>query len=387
MRTASSLACRNQTAAAGPSSSLRHSRGSRGTSCWATCARSTQRSWSGCWAAPRWGPAARGGRTRSPTQRNTSSRWRQHATRQGGRRAHSAAADGGSDDEGGDGADRDGEYDPWGLLLLDGVNAFGELDRQTLVNLVGSRCPALYPYVRLCYGARNRVHVGDAIVEATRGVLQGDSLAPILHAIVLRHVWERVRAAVSVPRSVDGALDAFFADDGTLFGRCSVLRRLYAGLKAEGPAHGILVRDDKLQLVVPRAGPSTGGEADVGAHGAWCRGLGGRVSEHGATIMGGPVGDAEYVAAFTEAKMGRLRAQYGAVAQLEHPLMEVCMTRAVMTYKINHIVRQHPRGRLTELARPCSRRPCSALCAYRKPHRGAGQHVPSAVCRCARRAA
>jgi hypothetical protein len=49
--------------------------------------------------------------------------------------------------------------------------------------------------------------------------------------------------------------------------------------------------------------------------------------------------------------MGRLRAQYGAVAQLEHPLMEVCMTRAVMTYKINHIVRQHPRGRLTELVR------------------------------------
>ena len=45
-----------------------------------------------------------------------------------------------------------------------------------------------YPFVRLCYGGRNRIRVRDTIVEATRGVLQGDSLAPFLHAIVLRVV-------------------------------------------------------------------------------------------------------------------------------------------------------------------------------------------------------
>jgi hypothetical protein len=36
-----------------------------------------------------------------------------------------------------------------GLLLLNGDNAFSELDRQPFFNIIAAKCPLLYPLVQL----------------------------------------------------------------------------------------------------------------------------------------------------------------------------------------------------------------------------------------------
>ena len=233
-------------------------------------------------------------------------------------------------------------HDPWGLLLLDGENAFGELDRQTFFDIIAAKCPLLYPFVRLCYGGRNKIRVRDVIVEATRGVLQGDSLAPFLHAIVLRVVWGEV--AAGLPRDIEHQVDMWFADDGTVFGRVSTLRRLYYGLKQVGPARGILVRDDKLQLVIP-------GVQDAADAGEWCSQLGGRVGSDGAKIMGVPIGEETFVRSYTDQKIRQLKEEYAAIAELQNPAMEIQLVRAVMAYKVNHVLRARTRTVLADLIR------------------------------------
>ncbi len=77
----------------------------------------------------------------------------------------------------GDGEGDGAVEDRWGLVLLDGENTFSELERLVFFDIVATRCPRLYTFVRLCYGGRNSIRVRDVVVAATCGVLQGDSRA------------------------------------------------------------------------------------------------------------------------------------------------------------------------------------------------------------------
>jgi hypothetical protein len=195
----------------------------------------------------------------------------------------------------------------------------------------------------MLYATCNTVWLDGEALKVWRGALQGDSLAPLLHAIVLRAVWARVVA----DGNIDGVLDIWYADDGTFFRRLSRLRRAFEGLQRHGPPAGILMGGHKLQLVVPGVeAHDSSGLPDIGDARAWCVQHGGVVSHDGATIMGVPVGDEPYVAAYAAWKTAALRQEYRAIESLHHPIMELALVRAVMTYKVNHVLRGRPPSQL-----------------------------------------
>ena len=109
-----------------------------------------------------------------------------------------------------------------GMLLLDGDNAFGEINRETAFDILAARCPYLYPLVRAMYGHDNAIQVGPDTLPVTRGVLQGDSVAPVIFAAVLWHTWQQLD--VELRRSVR---PMFYADDMTIAGDVDKLRQVY----------------------------------------------------------------------------------------------------------------------------------------------------------------
>jgi hypothetical protein len=112
--------------------------------------------------------------------------------------------------------------------------------------------------------------------------------------------------------------------------------------KQAGPARGILVRDDKLQLVIP-------GVQDAADAGGWCSQLEGRVDSDGAKIMGMPIGEETFVRSYTNQQIRQLKEEYTAIAELRHPAMEIQLVRAVMTYKVNHVLRARAWTALADL--------------------------------------
>ena len=78
------------------------------------------------------------------------------------------------------------------LTLIDFSNAFNEVNRSKLLDIVAAKFPSIYPWVRYCYAVSAPLFFDDAIVRASRGIQQGDPLSSILFAVlldpILRHI-------------------------------------------------------------------------------------------------------------------------------------------------------------------------------------------------------
>ena len=95
---------------------------------------------------------------------------------------------------------------------------------------LAARCPYLYPLVRAMDGHDNSIQVGSDTMPVTRGVLQGDSVAPVIFAAVLWHTWQQLDEELR--RSVR---PMFYADDTTIAGDVGQLRQVYRQLRERGP--------------------------------------------------------------------------------------------------------------------------------------------------------
>eukprot|EP00662_Eupelagonemidae_sp_cell21_P057790 gene57790-biopygen112413 len=78
------------------------------------------------------------------------------------------------------------------LLLLDWRNAFNGVDRRTFLQECLEHIPRLYAWVRWCYGQPSHLLFGSFIIASQAGAQQGDPLAGLLFALVLRVVCIRV---------------------------------------------------------------------------------------------------------------------------------------------------------------------------------------------------
>ncbi len=53
----------------------------------------------------------------------------------------------------------------------------------------------------------------------------------------------------------------------------------------------------------------------------------------------------------TDQKIRQLKEEYAAIAELRNPALEIQLVRAVMTYKVNHVLRARKRTALADLIR------------------------------------
>lgn len=135
---------------------------------------------------------------------------------------------------------RNGDLVAWRADL---ENAFNRVDRKALWDAVTEDAPELIPYVTAAYGAPTLLFVwGDNTISSEQGTQQGDPLAPLLFALVLRRFWLRHR-----PEGL--AMDAWYADDGIIAGRPETVQLAIERLVEHGPAFGLHVAVDKCELI------------------------------------------------------------------------------------------------------------------------------------------
>jgi hypothetical protein len=73
-------------------------------------------------------------------------------------------------------------------------------------------CPSILHYVKMTYGCAARQYVGQHVVESTTGVLQGDSLSPLLFGLTVHPLIRDIHE--QCPELHQG----WYLDDGTFVG-------------------------------------------------------------------------------------------------------------------------------------------------------------------------
>jgi Reverse transcriptase (RNA-dependent DNA polymerase) len=130
------------------------------------------------------------------------------------------------------------------LGTFDFTNAFNEVSRQKILDIVQEKYPELYPYVKMCFATTCHLWWdGHKMMSAWR-VQQGDHLGPLLFSLVIHPVLTEVAKKVVAEfpdLTVEGVFKhfMFYLDDGYVIAKHLVLIRLGELLAP----HGILLDD------------------------------------------------------------------------------------------------------------------------------------------------
>lgn len=131
------------------------------------------------------------------------------------------------------------------MLTVDFSNAFNLVDRTALLREVSLRCPSIAPWVQFLYAQPARLYVGDVCLGATTGVQQGDPLGPLLFALALHPLVQRVQECCSLP------FQAWYLDDGTLIGNAAEVAKALNIIQTEGPVLGLKLNIQKTEVFWP----------------------------------------------------------------------------------------------------------------------------------------
>jgi hypothetical protein len=137
-----------------------------------------------------------------------------------------------------------GGDDSFALRTFDFINAFNEVSRRKILDIVPVKYPELYPYVKMCYAKTSHLRWDGHRMKSAWGVQHGNPLGPLLFCLVIHLVLTEVAKQVVAEfpdLNVEGVftLFIFYLDDGYVVSKHAVLTRLGELLAP----HGILLDD------------------------------------------------------------------------------------------------------------------------------------------------
>jgi hypothetical protein len=137
-----------------------------------------------------------------------------------------------------------GGDDSFALRTFDFTNAFNEVSRQKILDIVQEKYPGLYPYVKMCYAKTSLLWWDGHRMMSAWGVQQGDPLGPLVFCLVIHPVQTEVAKQVVAEfpdLTVEGVfkLSIFYLDDGYVVAKHAVL----IGPGELLAPHGILLDD------------------------------------------------------------------------------------------------------------------------------------------------
>jgi hypothetical protein len=131
------------------------------------------------------------------------------------------------------------------LLLIDFENAFNKVDRQHVIDQVWTHFPQIAGWVQYTYGTAASLFTGRDVLKASAGVQQGDPLGPLLFALVLQPLLNKLKETCGVELTS-------FLDDLTIVSSADTARECLDILILEGPTYGLTVSLAKTTVWWPQ---------------------------------------------------------------------------------------------------------------------------------------
>ena len=222
------------------------------------------------------------------------------------------------------------------MLKVDLSNAFNMVDRTEMLKQVKKKIPFLYDWVEYCYAQPAHLFLGDVLLASMAGVQQGDPLGPLLFALVLHPLVEKIQKQFP---NLD--LNVWYLDDGTIIGKKEDVFGVFELLLKEGPALGLHLNVQKNEIWWPSRSEDDPFPKNVI-----------RVENRGVKLLGAPIGTAEYTTEFVRKKLRVLEEVCAALEEVNDAQIEFGLFRGCLAYnKINHLLRTCPPAVLAEAIR------------------------------------
>ena len=128
------------------------------------------------------------------------------------------------------------------VLLVDAVNAFNSLNRETALRNVYAFCPALAVVLANTYRQDIPLFIEGETFVSQEGTTQGDPLAMAMYALAVSPLIKDLKNC--------NTKQVWYADDSSAGGRLNNLKAWWESLVERGPAYGYFANPDKSWLVV-----------------------------------------------------------------------------------------------------------------------------------------
>ena len=128
------------------------------------------------------------------------------------------------------------------VVKIDFQNAFKTISREAVLGEAREHFPALARWVTWCYQSPSNLQFGDAILQSSTGVQQGDPLGPLLFSAGVEPL-----AAGLKQGSVDFSI--FYLDDGVLAGSLADVSDALTKLQQAAAALGLAVNLSKSEAI------------------------------------------------------------------------------------------------------------------------------------------
>ena len=220
------------------------------------------------------------------------------------------------------------EFEGMVFCKVDLSNAFNNVSRAKLTEIVRERAPKLLPYFLWAYEQTAKLHVSRSGVhiDSDEGTQQGDPLGPLLFALVLDVIVREIDSNCNL------ALNLWYLDDGNLVGSPEQVHKALDIIARVGPDYGIFLNLDKchfytrhtrlLERVIPHF-PNTLKPENFHS----------LEEEQGFEVLGSPIGGVHFCETFFESQViDKLEAAAQAISELDDPHIATYLLRNCVSF-------------------------------------------------------